>query len=239
MSAPPGFPAPNRAPPPGFASHFERMEQNFDSLHANNLRDASSLHNLHQAPQVGHVSNGDIEFMDPAILAVGKGFPNGLHLSNLDMSSSCPPQSNTLQNEGRLQLLMQRSVAAHQNQSFSDTRNMFSLVSDAYGMSSRGVEQTLANNHPPFDGFSSRALEQTLVNHQSPYSQLTLSLGRNSVMSNGHWDSWNGVQSGNSLGVAEHPRTENMGFNKVFTGYEESKIHMPNSGNLYNRTFGM
>ncbi|XP_015079364.1 uncharacterized protein LOC107023251 isoform X4 [Solanum pennellii] len=239
MSAPPGFSAPNRAPPPGFASHFERMEQNFDSLHASNLRDASSLHNLHQAPQVGHVSNGDIEFMDPAILAVGKGFPNGLHLSNLDMSSSCPPQSNTLQNEGRLQLLMQRSVAAHQNQSFSDTRNMFSPFGDAYGMSSRGVEQTLANNHPPFDGFSSRALEQTLVNHQSPYSQLTLSLGRNSVMSNGHWDSWNGVQSGNSLGVAEHPRTENMGFNKFFTGYEESKIHMPNSGNLYNRTFGM
>ncbi|XP_049409076.1 uncharacterized protein LOC125872403 isoform X1 [Solanum stenotomum] len=239
MSAPPGFSAPNRAPPPGFTSHFERMEQNFDSFHASHLRDTSSLHNLHQAPQVGHVSNGDIEFMDPAILAVGKGFPNGLHLSNLDMSSSCPPQSNTLQNEGRLQLLMQRSLTAHQNHSFADTRNMFSVFGDAYGISSRGVEQTLANNQYPFDGISSRGLEQTLANHQSPFSQLTLPQSRNSVIPNDHWDSWNGVQSGNSLGAAELLRTENLGFNKFFTGYEESKIHIPNSGNLYNRTFGM
>ncbi|XP_055832732.1 uncharacterized protein LOC129901544 isoform X3 [Solanum dulcamara] len=258
MSAPPGFSAPNRAPPPGFTSHYERMEQNFDSFHASHLRDTSSLHNIHQAPQVGHVTNGDIEFMDPAILAVGKGFPNGLHLSSLDMSSSCPPQSNTFQNEGTLQLLMQRSLTAHQNQSFADTRDMFSPFGDAYGISSRGVEQTLTNNQPPFDGISSRVLEQTLANnqplfdgissrvleqtlanHQSPFLQLSLPQSRNSVMSNGHWDSWNGVQSGNSLGVAELLRTENLGFNKFFTGYEESKIHMSNSGNLYNRTFGL
>ncbi|MCD7469146.1 hypothetical protein HAX54_007983 [Datura stramonium] len=259
MSAPPGFSAPNRAPPPGFTSHYERMEQNFDSFHGSHLRDTSSLHNLHQDPQVGNVSDRDIEFMDPAILAVGKGrLPNGLHLSSLDMSSSCPPRSNTFENEGRLQLLMKRSLTPHQNQSFADTGDMFSLFNGPYRISSRVVEQTMANNQPPFDGISSRVLEQTLANNQSPFdgissrvleqtlannqspfSQLTLPQSRNSVMTSGHWDSWNGVQSGNSLNVAELLRTENVGFNKFFTGYEESKIHMPNSANLYNRTFGM
>lgn len=203
------------------------------------LRDTSLLHNLHQTPQVGHVSNGDVEFMDPAILAVVKGFPNGLHVSSLNMPSSCPPKSSTLQNEGRLQLLLQKSLAPHQNQSFADMRDMFSPFGDAYEISSRGMEQTMANNQSPFDGISSRILEQTLANHQTPFSQLTLAQSRNAVMSNGHWDSWNGVQSGNSLGVAELLRTENLGINKFFTGYEESKISMPNSGNLYNRTFGM
>ncbi|XP_060175178.1 uncharacterized protein LOC132605924 isoform X3 [Lycium barbarum] len=240
MSAPPGFSALNRAPPPGFTSHYERMEQNFDSLRGSHLHDTSSLHNQHQALQVGNVSNGDIEFMDPAILAVGKGrLPNGLDLSSLDMSSSFPPQLNTFENEGRLQLLMQRSLTPHQNQSFADMGNNFSPFGDAYGISSRVMEQSLANNQPTYDGISSRALEQTLANHQSPFSQLNVPQSRNSVMSNGHWDSWNGVQSGNSLGVAELLRTENLGFNKFFTGYEESKFYMPNSGNLYNRTFGM
>ncbi|KAJ8535553.1 hypothetical protein K7X08_023273 [Anisodus acutangulus] len=235
MSAPPGFPALNRAPPPGFTSHYERMEQNFDSLHGSYLHDTSySLHNQHQAPQVGKASNGDIEFMDPAILAVGKGrLPNDFDLSSLDMSSSFHAQSNAFENEGRLQL----SLTPHQSQSFADMGDNFSPFGDAYGISSRVVEQ--GNNQPRFDGISSRVLEQTLANHQSPFSQLNLPQSRNSVMSNGHWDTWNGVQSGNNLGVAELPRTESLGFNKFFTGYEESKFHLPNSGNLYNRTFRM
>lgn len=239
MSAPPGFSAPHRAPPPGFTEHYERIEQNFDSLRGSHLPD-TSLYNLHQAPQVGNVSNEDIEFMDPAILAVGKGrLPIGLDLSSLDMFSSCPSQSNTFENEGRLQLLMPRTLPPHQNQSFADMGDMFSPFGDAYGISSRVLGQTLANNQPPFDVISSRVLEQTLADHQSPFSQLTLPQSRNSVMSNGHWDSWNGVHSGNRLGVSEILRTENLGFNKLLTGYEESKIHMPNSGSLYNRTFGM
>ncbi|CAN4102433.1 unnamed protein product [Withania somnifera] len=221
MSAPPGFTAPNRTPPPGFTEHSERMEQNFDSLRGSHLGDTSFLYNLHQAPQVGNVSNEDIAFMDPAILAVGKGrLSNGLDLSSLDIFSSCPPQSNTSENEGRLQLLMQRSLPPHQTQSFADMGDVFSPFGDAYGI-------------------SPRLLEQTLANHRSSFSQLTLPQGKNSVMSNGHWDSWNGVQSANHLGVSELLRTDNVGFNKFLTGYEESKIHMPSSGSLFNRTFGM
>ncbi|XP_016441798.2 uncharacterized protein LOC107767333 isoform X2 [Nicotiana tabacum] len=259
MSAPPGFSAPNRAPPRGFTSHYERMEHNFDSLHGSHLLDTSSLHNQYQAPPVGNVSNGDIEFMDPAILAVGKGrIPSGFDLSSLDMSSGFSPQLSTLENERRLQLLMQRSLTPQQNKRFADMGDNFSPYSDAYGISSRVVEQTLASNQFPFDGISprvmektmpsnqssfdgisSRVLEQALSNNQPPFSQLSHPQTMNSVMSNGHWDGWNGVQSGNNSGVAELLRTENVGLNKFFTGYEDPKFHMPNSGTLYNRTFGM
>ncbi|KAK4351496.1 hypothetical protein RND71_030809 [Anisodus tanguticus] len=228
-----GFSVANNEETVGFGSSFSQLSSN--KLSGSHLHDTSySLHNQHQAPQVGKASNGDIEFMDPAILAVGKGrLPNDFDLSSLDMSSSFHAQSNAFENEGRLQL----SLTPHQSQSFADMGDNFSPFGDAYGISSRVVEQ--ANNQPRYDGISSRVLEQTLANHQSPFSQLNLPQSRNSVMSNGHWDTWNGVQSGNNLGVAELPRTESPGFNKFFTGYEESKFHLPNSGNLYNRTFRM
>ncbi|MCD7452197.1 hypothetical protein HAX54_015477 [Datura stramonium] len=218
MAAPPGFSAPNRAPPPGFA--YGKMEQNFASLSGTHMLDTSSLlRNEYQAPSIGNVNNGDIEFMDPAILAVGKGrVQNGLNVSSLDMSPSFPPQPSAFENEARLQLLMQRSLSLHQNQRFTDNGDNF--FNDAYGISSRVVEQTLANN-------------------LSPFSHLNLPQGRNSVMSNGQWDGWNGVPSGNDLGMAELLRSERLGYNKFFNGYEESKFRMPNSGELYNRTFGI
>ncbi|XP_009784817.1 uncharacterized protein LOC107819772 isoform X2 [Nicotiana tabacum] len=221
MTAPPGFAAPNRAPPPGFISH-DKMEQNYGSLSGNHILDTTSLlRNEYQAPPIGNVNNGDIEFMDPAILAVGKGrVPNGLSVSSIDMSSSFPPQLSAFENEARLQLLMQRSLSLHQNQRFSDMGDNFTPFNDAYGISSRVVEQTLANN-------------------LSPFSQLNVTQSRNSVMSNGQWDGWNGAQSANDLGMAELLRSERLGYNKFFNGYEESKFRMPNSGELYNRTFGI
>ncbi|KAH0777348.1 hypothetical protein KY290_008759 [Solanum tuberosum] len=217
MTAPPGFSAPNRAPPPGFA--YEKMEHNFASLSGTHMLDTTSLLR-NEYPSIGNVNNGDIEFMDPAILAVGKGrVQNGLNGSSLDMSPSFPPQPSGFENEARLQFLMQRSLSLHQNQRYTDNRDNF--FNDAYGISSRVVEQTLANN-------------------LSPFSQLNLPQGRNSVMSNGQWDGWNGgVPSGNDMGMAELLRNERLGYNKLFNGYEEPKFRMSNSGELYNRTFGI
>ncbi|KAM3202342.1 putative protein isoform X1 [Capsicum annuum] len=218
MTAPPGFSAANRAPPPGFA--FEKMEQNFAPLSGtHNMFDTSSLlRNEYQAPSIGNVNRVDPAIMDPAILAVGKGFQNGFNVSSLDMSPSFPPHPSAFENEARLKLLMQRSLSMHQSQRFTDNGDDF--FNDAYGISSRVVEQTLANN-------------------LSPFSQLNLPQGRNSVMSNGQWDGWNGVPGGNDLGMAELLRSERLGYNKFFNGYEESKFRMPNSGELYNRTFGI
>ncbi|XP_061352035.1 uncharacterized protein LOC133297005 isoform X2 [Gastrolobium bilobum] len=220
ISAPPGFSVPSRPPPPGFSSH-ERMGQAFDSISGNSLLDHSLLlRNSYQTPSTGNIGGaGDIEFMDPAILAVGKGRLQGaLNNQALDMRSNYPPQLNFFENEARLQLLMQRSLSPQQNLRFSEIGNSYSQISDSYGISPR--------------------LDQSQVTNLASFPQLSLQQSRNAVMSNGQWDGWNEVQSGNSLGVAELLRNERYGFNK-FYGYDDSKYRMPNSGDMYNRTFGI
>ncbi|KAL6965350.1 hypothetical protein U1Q18_036406 [Sarracenia purpurea var. burkii] len=69
------------------------------------LDPSSSLRNSHQAPLIGNVGGfGDIGFLDPAILAVGKGtHPGGLNnTAGLEMRSNFPPSLNTLENEARV-----------------------------------------------------------------------------------------------------------------------------------------
>ncbi|KAL5169469.1 CCR4-NOT transcription complex subunit 4 [Glycine soja] len=225
VSAPPGFSIPSRLPPPGFSSH-ERVEQAFDSisvlLTGNSLLDHSSLlRNSYQTPSAGNLgSAGDIEFMDPAIMAVGKGRLQGaLNSPALDIRSNFMPQLNYFENDARLQLLMQRSLVPQQNLRFSEIGNTFSQLGDSYAVSSR--------------------LDQSQVSNLGPFQQLSLQQSTNAVLSNGQWDGWNEVQSGNGLGVAELLRNERLGFNKFYSGYDDSKFRMPNSGDLYNRTFGM
>ncbi|GLT53572.1 hypothetical protein SLA2020_268350 [Shorea laevis] len=223
ISAPPGFSVPSRVPPPGFSSN-ERVDQAFDPMSGSHLLDTSSLlRNSYQALPAGNVGNaGEIEFMDPAILAVGKGrLQGGLNNPGLDVRSNFPPQLSTFENDARLQLLMQRSLSPQQNMRFADIGDNFSHRSDSYGLSSRLVDQSQVSNLSPFA------------------AQLSLQQSRNALMSNGHWDSWNEVQGGNSLGMAELLRNDRLGYNKFYTGYEDSKYRMPSSGDLYNRTFGM
>ncbi|KAG6735696.1 hypothetical protein POTOM_061654 [Populus tomentosa] len=223
ISAPPGFSVPSRAPPPGFSSH-ERMEQSFDIISENHLLDSSSfLRNSFQSPPNGNAgSAGEIEFMDPAILAVGKGrLQGGLNNLGVDMRSNFPQQLHHFDNEARLQLLMQRSLPPHQNTRYADTGDSFSSLTDSFGISSRLVDQSQ-------------------ISGLSPYAQLSLHQSRNGLMPNGRWDGWNEVQGGNSLRMTELLRSERVGFNKFYTsGYEDSKFRMPSSDDLYNRTFEM
>ncbi|KAM7527871.1 hypothetical protein LguiB_031281 [Lonicera macranthoides] len=219
ISAPPGFSVPNRAPPPGFSSH-ERLEQTFDNtLPGNHMLDSSSLRKQYQAPPAFNSggTTGDIEFMDPAILAVGKGrLASTLNTTSLDIRSNFP-QLNTFENDARLQLLMQRSLSPHQSQRYAEMGDSFSQRTDAYGLPSRMIDQNLTSN-------------------LSPYSHLT----RNGVLPNGHWDGWSEVQSGNDLGMAELLRNERLGLNKYYGGgYEDSNYRMSGSGDLYNRPYGI
>ncbi|XP_028775817.1 uncharacterized protein LOC114732658 isoform X2 [Neltuma alba] len=220
ISAPPGFSVPSRPPPPGFSS-YERVEQAFSSLSGNSLLDPSSLlRNSYQTPTAGNIGGtGDIELVDPAILAVGTGRLQGpLNSPGLDIRSSFSPQLNYFENEARLQLLMQRSLSQPQNR-FAEIGSTFPQIGDSYGISSR--------------------LDQSQVSNLTPFAQLSLQQPRNALMSNGQWDGWNEVQSGSSLGVAELLRNERLGINKLYAGYDDSKYRMPNSGDLYNRTYGM
>lgn len=187
------------------------------------MLDASALlRNPYQAPPAGNIgSTGDIEFMDPAILAVGKGrLPGGLNnTANLDMRPNFSSQLSAFENEARLQLLMQRSLSPLQNQRFADMGDSFALL-DAYRVPPGMMKQTLAGN-------------------LSPFSQISLQQPRTSLMSNGEWDGWNEVQSGNDPSMAELLRTERLGFNKFYGGFEDSKFWMHSSGDLYNRTYGI
>ncbi|KAJ9178190.1 hypothetical protein P3X46_010093 [Hevea brasiliensis] len=220
ISAPPGFSVPNRAPPPGFSSH-ERMDQIFDTISGNHLLNSSSmLRNSYQPPSTGSISSsGDVEFMDPAILAVGKGrLQSGLNNSGFDMRTNFPQQPSAFENEARLQLLMQRSLSPHQNLRYAETGDSFSSLTDSYGISSRLVDQSQISN-------------------LSPFMQMSLQHSRNGLVSNGHWDGFNEVPGGNNLSVAELLRNERLGLNKFYTaGYEDSRFRMPSSGDLYNRT---
>jgi CCR4-NOT transcription complex subunit 4 len=222
VSAPPGFSVPSRPPPPGFSSH-ERMGQAFDSTSGNSLLDPSFLwRNSYQTPSTGNFCGaGDIEFMDPAILAVGKGRLQGaLSSPTPDLQSNYTSQLNYLENEARLQLLMQRSLSPQQNHRFSEIGNTFSRLGDSYGISSQ--------------------IDQSHVSNLASFPQLSLQQSRNAVMSNGNWDGWNEMQNGNSMGMAELLRNERLGFNKFHRGYDDSRYQMPNSGDLYNnRTFGI
>ncbi|KAL3518296.1 hypothetical protein ACH5RR_020885 [Cinchona calisaya] len=219
VSAPPGFSTPSRAPPPGFMSH-ERIEQTYNSFSGHNMLETSTLRSQYQPTQPGNmISNGDIEFMDPAILAVGKGrLPDGLSSSSLEMRPSFP-QLNNLENDARIQLLMQRSLSTHHNQRFNDMGDTFSSLADSFRNPSRVMEQSLVNN--------------------IPFSQVSLPQSRNPLMSHGHWDGWNEVQSANNLGMAELLRPDRLGYNKFYNGYEDSNLRMPSQGDLYNRTFGI
>lgn len=182
---------------------------------------SSMMRHNYQTPSSGNtISNGDIEFIDPAILAVGKGtLPGGINGSGLDLRSNYSSHMNTYE-EARFQSFLQRSLPSHQNQRYPDIGESFSPLGDAYRVPSRVMEQTLANNI-------------------SPFSQYTLSQSRNGIMSNGQWDGWNEVQPGNNMGMGELMRTERLGYNKFYSSYEDSKIRMPSSGNLYNGTYGI
>jgi CCR4-NOT transcription complex subunit 4 len=197
------------------------MELTFDAMSGNHLLDpSSSLRNPYQVPTKENIS-GDLEFMDPAILAVGKGrLPPGLNsAAGLETRPNYASQLNAVGNEASLQLLMQRSLPPLQNQRLSDMGNGFSPLSDAYR-------------------FPSRIMEQTQTNNLSPFSQHSLQQSRTAPMLNGQWG-WNEVQTGNDVGMAELLRTEVLGLNKFYAGYEDSRFRMPSSGDLYNRPYGI
>ncbi|KAL9255867.1 CCR4-NOT transcription complex subunit 4-like protein [Drosera capensis] len=216
ISAPPGFSMPSRLPPPGFSSH-DRNALIMDFKSGVHSPDASSLlRNTYQISSGANTSgHGDIEFLDPAILAVGNGrHSNGMNNLGFDLRSIFPAQSAASVN---VQPLMHSSLASHQNPRYGNVTDGFAMPNDAYAFASRHIEQSAARNI-------------------CPLSQLSLHQPRNSVMSNGHWDAWSELQTGND--IAETLRNERQGY-KLYGGYEDPKFQMPNSANLYNRSFGM
>ncbi|XP_020271498.1 uncharacterized protein LOC109846663, partial [Asparagus officinalis] len=168
ISAPPGFSAPNRAPPPGFSSQ-DRYVQSFSTCSDSQLL-GSALQNQFQV----HATNivDDVEFIDPAILAVGKGrLPIGVNNTGLGSRPAFHQQLNTSESDARIPLLMQQSISANQDPRIpSYIGDRFSQLNDAY-TSSR------------FSAQNSSLSQFSQIPHQQPSRTL-----------NGQWSGWNDIQ---------------------------------------------
>jgi CCR4-NOT transcription complex subunit 4 len=168
-------------------------------------------HTNQYQPQMSRHTN-DIEFIDPAILAVGKGRMPGVSDSGLDLKNApFSTQLQTSNNDPRLQLLMQQSMPSHQNLRYPDHgQDAFNSMNDNY--------------------LASRLLPQN-NGSLSPYAQMSLQQPRNSQLANGHWDGWSDLRQGNNVPMSDMSR--------MLYPTEANNFHMMGSNDMYNRTFGL
>ncbi|KAK8451516.1 hypothetical protein SEVIR_6G225500v4 [Setaria viridis] len=196
----------------GFSSH-DGSNQVYGSTYPETLLRDNVLggnSNHYQAPFGRHTS--DIEFNDPAILAVGKGRMPGIGDSGLEMKNTpaFPAQLQTPNNDPRFQLRMQPNVQSHQNLRFADhMQDAFNPMNDNY-LASKFLQQ----NHGPV----------------SPYAQMTQQ-PRNSQLTNGHLDGWSDLRQGNNALMSDMSR--------MLYPSEVNSLHMLGSNDIYTRAFGM
>ncbi|KAL6905965.1 hypothetical protein ACP4OV_003566 [Aristida adscensionis] len=206
---------PNPAPkfPSGFSSQ-NAPHQVYGSTYSetrvhDNLLGSNTNH--YQPHLSRHTS--DLEFVDPAILAVGKGLMPGIGDSGLEMKNSpaFPAQLQTSNNDPMVQLLMQHNVQSHPHGRFTDhIQDAFNPLNDNY-LASRLL--------PPSHG------------SPSPYAQMPPQQPRNSQVSIGHWDGWSDLRQGNNAPMSDMSR--------MLYATEGNNLHMRGSNDLYNRAFGM
>ncbi|XP_078181045.1 uncharacterized protein LOC144574840 [Carex rostrata] len=231
VSAPPGFSAPNRVvPPPGFSSQDRSSNHLYDTSYSDNrLHDNIPAGNHYQQPNLTRNSS-DLEFIDPAILAVGKGRMAGLSEPVLDQKhipvSSYPSHfsPSPTNSDPRIQLLMQQALSS----SNQNLRMVPDHVRDPYLPS---LSDNLNGNYG-----ASRFMAQNFT-QASPHQQQ-----RNSHIANGgsQWDGWSDLRMGGNGEMNEILRNERimLNSNNLFAGNEENSFHIPGS-DLYNRTFGL
>ncbi|KAG2580108.1 uncharacterized protein LOC120679195 [Panicum virgatum] len=196
----------------GFASQG-RSNQVYGSKYSETLLQDNVLgsnSNHYRALFRRHTS--DVEFNDPAILAVGKGRLPGIGDSGLEINNTptFPAQLQTSNNDLMFQLSMQPNVPSHQNMRFTDhTQDAFNPMNDNH-LASR----FLAQNHGAV----------------SPYSQRPQQPG-NSQLINGQWDGWSDLRQGSNTPLSDMSR--------MLYPSEANNLHMLGSNDIYNRAFRM
>ncbi|KAF3785530.1 CCR4-NOT transcription complex subunit 4 [Nymphaea thermarum] len=224
VSAPPGFVMPTRPPPPGFSS-VERMDPpgfsshdlmerafNFTSSRSGSQQlDNGKMQSQYQIPvNMDAPASIDVELIDPAIMAVGKGkLPMEFHHSGLDLRSQCALQSGTFDIDPRIQLLMKRPSPATQNLGFSEpVGNGFSHLIDS-----------LSNN---LSMFVPTSYQQSI---------------RGSHFGSGEQESWSGIQGNSGVSLLEAAESRRFGFDNHFPAYDDLRFRTPSSGDIYHRAF--
>jgi CCR4-NOT transcription complex subunit 4 len=232
FSAPPGFSVPTRippVPPPGFSPQLRSdrpYESTAGSVFPNGTQDhdtSAAFQNTYSNPysllhqSLGNSNNSnDIEFNDPAIMAVGRGklplgqnqpvsaasydsvFPmQDLANSNFSQSllgfrNSFSGQASPGDYDARLQLLKQKTFYANANMAASRQQLKFQ---DQFG---DAFASYLSHQN---DGMmSSRMMDQAQMQLDSPFSQISFqqpvnSTFRNSSVGTNGWDSRNRISS--------------------------------------------
>ncbi|AQK56763.1 RNA binding (RRM/RBD/RNP motifs) family protein [Zea mays] len=192
----------------GFSSQ-DGSNQSYGSTNPENLLRNTVLggSSNHYQSQFGRHSS-DMEFDDPAILAVGKGLMPGIGDSGLEMKNTpaFQAQLQPASSDPRFHLHIQPNVQSHQNMGFADH------MQD--GLNHMNDNRFLGQNHGPL----------------SPYVQIPQQ-PRNSQVTNGHWDGWSDSRQGNSTPMSDMSR--------ILYPSEVNKLHMLGSNDIYNRAFGM
>jgi CCR4-NOT transcription complex subunit 4 len=162
----------------------------------------------HYEPQLARHTS-DIEFVDPAILAMGKGLMPGISDSELEMknTSAFPAHLQMTNNDQRIQLLMQQNMQPHQRIHIQDA---FNTMNDNY--------------------LASRILGQNRGSLSS-YTQMSPQQPRSSYLTNGHLHGWSDLRQGNNI-----PMSDMSG---ILYPSEANNLHMMDSNDLYNRAYGM
>ncbi|KAJ0260119.1 hypothetical protein HA466_0063700 [Hirschfeldia incana] len=148
VTAPPGFSVASRPPPPGFASNG-REQQTFNGFSGNHRYSDSPVHinPYHQSLPVEN--NGgvrDVQFMDPAIMAVGQGFEN----PSLDYRGN----TNMFAKFQQQQAVVQSPLSSHQNCRLTDSLGMASRFIDQSQGSSNILSRNMALPNGQWDGLS-------------------------------------------------------------------------------------
>ncbi|KAG5557463.1 hypothetical protein RHGRI_007640 [Rhododendron griersonianum] len=239
---PPGFSVPSREPPPGFPPR-ERAHQALSVTSGNHLVKTSSLPNSQYlvGSMTNITNNRDFDFVDPAIMVVGRGKSTNIMNSNSSFEARPSPTPQTYEHEARLWLLMQQSASAtHQDPTFPST-----FVQEAptahQGLICPG---RIGNGFSPTGdtfGLTSMLMDPHHSYNPSPVPQLCQQKYSNGHMSNSYGGvSLNEARLRNEMGTAEIQRNERLGLNKFFPGYGgDLMLQMPSTGDVYNRVYGL
>ncbi|RWW58076.1 hypothetical protein BHE74_00035095 [Ensete ventricosum] len=216
ISAPPGFSTPSRVPPSDFSSR-DRFYQTHEAVFSENHLLSSAVENHYQAQISGNRS--DIEFIDPAILAVGKERMSlGINNSGLGLKSTFPAQISASDSDPRIHLLRLQSLSSYHNLDIPESAgDRFLQLGDTYITSRLSAE-----NH--------RGL--------SPIAQISFQQLRNKQFFNKQRDGSIDLRTGSDMGLREALRNERFGLTNGYSSNEERKFLFPN-GDLYNREFRM
>ncbi|KAK1562837.1 hypothetical protein Q3G72_017776 [Acer saccharum] len=240
-SAPPGFTMPCRAPPPGFFTH-ETKQRPFDSSASHLLQSSQQTEQyLLQTSTPAARTGGryeDVEFVDPAILEVGKGVQATiLNNRGIDTRPTSSLQLNPFDHDARHQLLMRQPLSGYQDQKFPNPlTNTFAPPNNTYSISPNDAYSISQNDAY---SISPMLLDQSEPSNPSMFVQSSSQQFRNLNMSSGHLGNWNEVKSISDLGVSDLMTNGGLGYNKFISSYEDLKCQMSNSRNLYNRGFAM